>query len=120
MAGTAEPPTLTVALWLMVPSGPVHANEYVVVVVKDWVASGVVLTVLTAVPVPNCPPDKEHEVLLVDDQLRVVLAPLAIEVGIAVRVTVGPIAMGVGREPPLLSIGVGAGMTVVPVVVVVV
>jgi len=116
MAGTAEPPTLTVALWLMVPSRPVHANEYVVVVVKD----GVVLTVLTAVPVPNCPPDKEHEVLLVDDQLRVVLAPLAIEVGIAVRVTVGPIAMGVGREPPLLSIGVGAGMTVVPVVVVVV
>lgn len=107
-------------LWLIVPSAPVHANEYVVFVFKAWVTSGAVLTVLTVVPVPNCPPDKEHEVLLVDDQLREVLAPFAIEVGIAVRVTVGPIAMGEGRETPLLSVGAGAGMPVVPVVVVVV
>jgi hypothetical protein len=70
----------------------------VVVVVKDCVVSGVVLTV---VPVPNSPPAKVHAVLSVDDQLRVVVAPFAIEVGVAERVAVGA-GVGLGESFPLL------------------
>ena len=40
------------------------------------------------VPVPP-PPEEVHEVLLVEDQLTVVLAPFAIEVEVAETVTVG-------------------------------
>jgi hypothetical protein len=46
---------------------------------------------LPVVPVPP-PPDEVHEVLLVDDQLMVDVAPLWIEDGDAVRVTVGAMA----------------------------
>ncbi|OFZ68872.1 MAG: hypothetical protein A2V79_06375 [Betaproteobacteria bacterium RBG_16_56_24] len=52
------------------------------VAVKDGVVNEPV------VPVPP-PPDEVHAVLLVDDQLRVEVAPFAIEDGDAVRVTVG-------------------------------
>ena len=40
------------------------------------------------VPVPP-PPDEVHEVLLVDDQATRVVAPFAIEDGVAARVTTG-------------------------------
>ncbi|OFZ68873.1 MAG: hypothetical protein A2V79_06380 [Betaproteobacteria bacterium RBG_16_56_24] len=52
------------------------------VVIKDGVVNEPV------VPVPP-PPDEVHAVLLVDDQLRVEVAPFAIEDGDAVRVTTG-------------------------------
>ena len=38
---------------------------------------------------PLQPPDAEHEVALVEDQVRVEAAPLATVVGLADRVTVG-------------------------------
>ena len=38
---------------------------------------------------PLQPPDAEHELALVEDQVRVEAAPLAIVVGLADRVTVG-------------------------------
>ena len=79
LAGAA---TVTVALWLAVPPGPVHVTVWVVVAVKAGVVN------VPAVPVPP-PPVEVHEVLLVDDQLRVDVAPFAIEEGDAVRVTVG-------------------------------
>lgn len=56
-----------------------------VVLVKDCVVCGP--TVLTVVPAPNCPPDREHVVLLVDDQLRVDVAPLVMVAGDAERDT---------------------------------
>jgi hypothetical protein len=43
------------------------------------------------VPVPP-PPDDMHEVLLVDDQATTVVAPYAIEEGVAVRLTIGAAA----------------------------
>jgi hypothetical protein len=55
---------------------------YVVSVVKNGVVNEPV------VPVPP-PPDEVHEVLSVEDQETVAVAPLAIEVGDAERVTTG-------------------------------
>jgi hypothetical protein len=54
----------------------------VVVVVKAGVVNDPV------VPVPP-PPDEVHEVLLVDDQVILEVAPFWIEDGVAVRVTDG-------------------------------
>jgi len=38
---------------------------------------------------PDHPPDAEHEVALLDDQVSVDAAPLAIVLGLAVKATVG-------------------------------
>jgi hypothetical protein len=56
------------------------------------------------VPVPP-PPDEVHEVLLVDDQAITVVAPYAIEEGVATRVTDGfdvatPAAIRAVVDPP--------------------
>jgi hypothetical protein len=63
------------------------------------------------VPVPP-PPDEVHEVLSVDDQLTVAVAPFAIEDGVAIRVTVG-----LDTAPPVLVVSVVVDPFVVSVVV---
>ena len=80
--GAAADATVTVVLWLADPPGPAHVTVYVVLVVNGGVVNEPV------VPVP--PPLGElQEMLSVDDQLRRVVTPLAIEEGTAIRVTVG-------------------------------
>jgi len=48
-----------------------------VLLVKDFVVRGP--AVPTVVPLPNSPPDKVQDVLLLDDQFRVALAFAAID-----------------------------------------
>ena len=58
---------------------------------------------MPVVPVPP-PPDEVHAVLLVDVQLTVVVEPLAIEDGAAIRVTVGVEINAVLFVPALCTI----------------
>jgi hypothetical protein len=55
-----------------------------------------------AVPVPP-PLGEVHEVLSVDDQLTVAVAPFAIEDGVAIRVTVGLNTVGLDTVGPVIG-----------------
>jgi hypothetical protein len=71
----------------LVPPGPVHVREKI----AD-VDSVPVLCVPLAAFVPFQPPVAEHDVALVELQVRVAVPPLAILVGFAVNMTVGMLA----------------------------
>jgi len=76
--------TVTVADALPVPPGPVHARVNVPVLVKapvDWLPEVVL--------VPVHAPEATQEVALAEDQVRVEVAPLVTDVGLAVSDTVG-------------------------------
>ena len=85
--------TVIVVLWLADPPGPAHVTVYVVLEVNAGVVNEPV------VPVPP-PPDDVHEVLLVDVQLILAVAPFVIVDEDAVRVTVGIGTVGIGAAPP--------------------
>jgi hypothetical protein len=77
--------TVTVAVaTLLVPPEPVQVSVYDVVAVR-----APVLCVPLVALVPLQPPVAVHEVALVELHVSVEAAPLAIEVGFAVNVTVG-------------------------------
>jgi hypothetical protein len=82
--GVAGWVTLTVTLCAGdVPPPPVHESEYVVFAVGDTDC------VPEVALVPVQPPLAVQEVLFVDDHVRVDDCPLVIEVGFALRLTVG-------------------------------
>jgi hypothetical protein len=80
--------TETVADCVALPPVPVQVSEYVVLAVR----APVDCDPLTAL-VPDHAPEALHEVALVDDQVRVELAPLVTVLGLALRLTV---AVGFG------------------------
>jgi hypothetical protein len=82
--GTGGAPTVTVVEALAVPPSPVHASPNVAVLVSgtlDWLPEVVL--------VPVHAPEATQDVASVDDQVRVEELPLATDVGLAVRDTVG-------------------------------
>lgn len=78
-AGGAD--TVTVVLVLALPPGPVQVIVYIVVCWGDTRADPEIPTGVKLVP--------EQEVILVELQVSVLLPPEAIEVGLALKVTVG-------------------------------
>jgi hypothetical protein len=82
LGGVAD--TVTVADCDAEPPGPVHVSVYFVVVLRAEVATEPLIGF-----VPLQPPEAVHDVALVEDQVSVDLAPLAIVLGFAVRVTAG-------------------------------
>ena len=82
LGGVAD--TVTVADCDAEPPGPVQVSVYFVVVVR----ADVVMEPLTGSE-PLHPPEAVQEVVLVDDQVSVDLAPLATVLGLAVNVTAG-------------------------------
>jgi hypothetical protein len=80
--------TETVTDCVALPPAPVQVSEYVVLAVR----APVDCDPLTAL-VPDHAPEALHEVALVDDQVRVELAPLVTVLGLALRLTV---AVGFG------------------------
>jgi hypothetical protein len=82
VGGVAD--TVTVADWLALPPVPVQVSVYFVVAVRAEVAADP----LTG-SAPLHPPDAVQDVALVEDQVSVDLAPLAIVLGLAERVTAG-------------------------------
>ena len=89
--------TVTVAVAaVLVPLVPVHVREYVVFAVSapvDWLP-------LVAFAPANVPPEAVHEVALVELHVSVDVPPLAIVVGLAVRVAVGMV--------PIVTVAVAA------------
>jgi hypothetical protein len=82
--GAGGVPTVTVVEALAVPPSPVHASPNVAVLVSgtlDWLPEVVL--------VPVHAPEATQDVASVDDQVRVEELPLATDVGLAVRDTVG-------------------------------
>jgi hypothetical protein len=77
--------TVSVAEALPVPPLPVHVNVYVAVPAAAGVSDCVPLVVC----VPLHAPLAVHDVALVDDQVRIALAPRVIEVELKDKVTVG-------------------------------
>jgi hypothetical protein len=76
--------TVTVTLWVAVPPAPVQAN------VKVAVALSAPVEAEPLVPSePDQPPEAVQDVALVEDQLRVELAPFAMLVGLALSDTLG-------------------------------
>ena len=81
--------TVTVADCAELPPAPVQVSVYVAFAVRapvDWEPLVAWL--------PDQPPEAVHEVAFVVDQLRVELLPLAMELGLTARLTVGA---GVGE-----------------------
>ena len=81
--------TVTVADCAALPPAPVQVSVYVAFAVRapvDWEPLVAWL--------PDQPPEAVHEVAFVVDQLKVELLPLAMELGLAARLTVGA---GVGE-----------------------
>jgi hypothetical protein len=81
--------TVTVADCAALPPAPVQVSVYVAFAVRapvDWEPLVAWL--------PDQPPEAVHEVAFVVDQLRVELLPLAMELGLTARLTVGA---GVGE-----------------------
>jgi hypothetical protein len=76
--------TVTVADCAAEPPGPVHVSVYLVVVVSAPVACDPLIASL-----PLHPPEALQEVAFVDDQGRVELLPLAMVLGLALKLTVG-------------------------------
>ena len=76
--------TDTVVACVAEPPGPVHVTEYVVLVLRAPVERDPLGTA-----VPFQPPDRAQDAALVDDQERTELAPLAIVLGFALKLTVG-------------------------------
>ncbi len=76
--------TVTVADWAALPPAPVQVSENLVFVVRAPVLSEPLVALL-----PVQPPEAVQEVALVEDQVRVELAPLATVLGLAERVTEG-------------------------------
>jgi hypothetical protein len=97
--------TTTVALPEPVPPVPVQVSVKVVAVER----LPVVAVPLTACEPPQ-PPLAAHEVALVVVQVSVEVPPLATEVGLAVRVTVGPLV-----EPVTVTVAVAELVPPVPV-----
>ena len=90
----------TAAAGVLAPPAPEQVNEYDLVAVR-----GPVLCVPLVALVPLQPPEAVHEVAFVELHVSVELLPLAIDVGIAVRVTVAGgttvmIAVAAVLEPP--------------------
>lgn len=82
LGGAVE--TVTVADCDAEPPAPVQASVYLVVAV-----SAAVLAEPLVASEPLQPPEAVHEVALVEDQVKVEVAPLLTVLGLAVRVTVG-------------------------------
>ena len=82
LGGVAD--TVTVADCDAEPPGPVHVSVYFEVVLRAEVDTEPLIG-----SVPLQPPEAVHDVALVEDQVSVDLAPLAIVLGFAVRVTAG-------------------------------
>jgi hypothetical protein len=76
--------TVTVADWLALPPAPVHVSVNWVFVVRLPVLCEPLVALL-----PVQPPEAVQDVALVEDQVRVEVAPLATVLGLAVRVTAG-------------------------------
>ncbi len=76
--------TVTVALCDAEPPAPVHVRVYFVVAV-----SAAVFCVPLAASEPLQPPEAAQEVALVEDHVKVEVAPLATVLGLALSVTVG-------------------------------
>ena len=76
--------TETVADWAALPPGPVQVNVYVAFAVS----APVVCEPFTG-SLPDQPPDAVQAVALADDQVRVELLAEAIELGLALILTVG-------------------------------
>jgi hypothetical protein len=76
--------TLTVADCDAEPPAPVHVRVYLVVAV-----SAAVFWEPLVASEPLQPPDAAQEVALVEDQVKVEVAPLATVLGLALKVTVG-------------------------------
>jgi hypothetical protein len=76
--------TVTVADWLALPPAPVQVSVNLVFVVR-----AAVLWEPLVVLLPVQPPEAVQDVALVEDQVRVEVAPLATVLGLAVRVTAG-------------------------------
>jgi hypothetical protein len=76
--------TVTVALCAAEPPSPLQVSLYVVVAVS---AEVVLKPLVGSLPVQ--PPEAVQEVALVDDQVSVVMAPLATVLGLAEKVTAG-------------------------------
>jgi hypothetical protein len=81
--------TVTVVDWAALPPAPVQVTVYVV----DAVSAPVDCEPLVA-SLPDQPPEAAQAVAFVVDQVKVELLPLAMELGLAARVTVGA---GVGE-----------------------
>jgi hypothetical protein len=86
VGGVAE--TVTVADCVAEPPAPVHVSVNFVVAVRADVA----VEPLVGSPPPQ-PPDAAQEVALVDDQINVAPPPLAIVLGLALKLTVGAAAV---------------------------
>ena len=95
LGGVAD--TVTVADWLAVPPAPVQLKAYVALV-----ESAPVVYVPLAASVPLHPPDAEHEVALVEDQVTVELPPLGTLAGLALIDIVGGLAGGALAASPLI------------------
>jgi hypothetical protein len=76
--------TVTVADWLALPPAPVQVSANLVFVVRAAVLWEPLVALL-----PVQPPEAVQDVALVEDQVRVEVAPLATVLGLAVRVTAG-------------------------------
>jgi hypothetical protein len=76
--------TVTVADWLALPPAPVQVSANLVFVVRAAVFWEPLVALL-----PVQPPEAVQDVTLVEDQVRVEVAPLATVLGLAVRVTAG-------------------------------
>jgi len=91
--------TMTVAVAELVPPAPVHASEKL-----EFAVSGPTVRVPLAAFEPDHAPDATHPSAFVADQLRVVVAPLAIEVGFAVKDVTGAAAGAGGAVEPTCTV----------------
>jgi hypothetical protein len=95
------PGTVTVAVaTLLVPPTPVQINEYELVAVR-----APVLCVPLVVFAPLQPPEAVHALALVEVHVSVEALPLATDVGLAIRMTVGAgttvtVALAILLAPP--------------------
>ena len=75
--------TDTVVDWVALPPVPVQVSKYVALAVKALVDCEPLMPLT-----PDQAPEAEHEVALLDDHVSVEAAPLAIVLGLALKLTV--------------------------------